>query len=416
MSDLMKYQDAVKAIKTAILKSQLEAVQSVNETQLLLYLGIGKYVSENTRSGAWGTNAIEVISEQLQKEMPGLRGFSATNIKLMRKFYEAYLNQFFRIEIRQSRLTILDSVQNLANNPCLLVDDNERNLETTAEENMPAFQNHPSRWLNLDNVQFESSQEGLVDDSFQRAFFGIGFSLHAIIFSRCKDDEERWFYIQKTFLEKWSQRKLISYISQDLYHHQGKMPNNFMEALPQASQALKAIEVFKDEYLLDILNTEELGIRDIEDVDERVLEKGIVHNIRKNIMAFGKGFAFIGEQFHVEAFGKDHYIDLLFFHRDLNCLVAIELKKGEFKPAYLGQLQSYLSLLDQTEKKPHEGNTIGIVLCSHMDKPYVEFIIRDYRSPMGVATYITTQEVPEQLKDKLPDIESLKAILRGEEL
>ena len=109
----------------------------------------------------------------------------------------------------------------------------------------------------------------------------------------------------------------------------------------KSQQALRAITTFKDEYLLDFINTEELGVRDAQDIDERMLEQGIVQNIKQLIMAFGKGFTFVGNQYHLDAFGVDQYIDLLFFNRDLNCLVAVELKNGPFKTAYLGQLTGY---------------------------------------------------------------------------
>ena len=117
------------------------------------------------------------------------------------------------------------------------------------------------------------------------------------------------------------------------------MPNNFVSTLSAAEQAFRAINTFKDEYLLDYINVEELNIRDIQDVDERVAENAMIHDVKNFILAFGKDFTFVRNQYHLDAFGEDQYIDLLFFNRELNCLVAVELKKGKFKPAYLGQLQ-----------------------------------------------------------------------------
>ena len=142
------------------------------------------------------------------------------------------------------------------------------------------------------------------------------------------------------------------------YHHQGSLPNNFMQTIPAAEQAFRAINTFKDEYLLDYINVEELGVRDKQDVDERVVENAIIHNVKNFILTFGKDFAFIAYQYHLDAFGEDQYIDLLFFNRGLNCLVAVELKTGKFKTSYLGQLQGYLSVLDGFERKPHENPSI----------------------------------------------------------
>lgn len=193
------------------------------------------------------------------------------------------------------------------------------------------------------------------------------------------------------------------------------MPNNFVQTLPSSQQALRAISTFKDEYLLDYINVEELNVRDREDIDERVVENAIVHNIKNFILTFGRDFTFVRNQFHLDAFGEDQYIDLLFFSRALNCLVAVELKNGKFKPAYLGQLSGYLSILDEFERKPHENPSIGIILCKDMNKAFVDFVIRDYTKPMGVAIYKTSKDMPEELMKALPDIEDLKKLLDTEE-
>lgn len=187
--------------------------------------------------------------------------------------------------------------------------------------------------------------------------------------------------------------------------------NNFSTSILDAKEARKAVMMFKDEYMLDFLNVEEIGERDAEDVDERVVEQRIVQNIKKFIMTFGHDFAFIGNQYHLEVYGVDHFTDLLFFNRELNAMVCVELKTGAFKTGYLGQLMTYLRILDDHVKKPHENPTIGIVLCKEANKEYVEYIIQDYNKPMGVATYTTSNEMPEHLRKALPDIEALKNLL-----
>ena len=206
-------------------------------------------------------------------------------------------------------------------------------------------------------------------------------------------------------------KELERSIAADDFHHQGALPNNFLAATPAAAQALRAVNTFKDEYLLDFINVEELGVRDLADVDERVVENAIVHNVKNFIMTFGKGFTFVQNQYHLDAFGEDQYIDLLFFNRDLNCLVAVELKTGKFKTSYLGQLQGYLSVLDGFERKPHENPSIGLILCKDMNKSFVDYVIQDYTKPMGVATYKTSKDMSDELRKALPDIEDLKRLL-----
>ena len=181
-------------------------------------------------------------------------------------------------------------------------------------------------------------------------FLSIGFTHHRIILGKTKDYNERLFYISECANNKWGTRELESFIKEDLFHHQGKLPNNFVQTMTPGLQALKAVSTFKDEYLLDFINVEEIDVRDAADVDEKVVENSIVNNVKNFILTFGKDFAFISSQYHLDAFGEDQYIDLLFFNRELNCLVAVELKRGKFKTSYLGQLQGYLSVLDGFEK------------------------------------------------------------------
>ena len=128
-------------------------------------------------------------------------------------------------------------------------------------------------------------------------------------------------------------------------------------------------------------------------------------------MTFGHDFTFVGNQYHLEIFGEEQYPDLLFFNRELNALVVVELKKGNFKTAYLGQLCAYLRIIDDKVKKPHENPTIGLILCKTMNKEFAEYVIQDYDKPMGVATYRSAEDMPEKLRKALPDVEKLKELL-----
>lgn len=342
------YREAVKTIKEAILRSQYRAATSVNKEQLSLYYGIGRYVSKNSRIGFWGKGAIEQISSLLQKELPGLRGFSTSNIKNMRVFYEEW---------------------------------------------EPVLNRQP-----------------LADEFNWSDFFSIGFSHHTEIISKAKTLEARLFYIHECAIRYWSKYTLRDYLKADLYSHRGTLTNNFAQTLPDTKQALKAVCSFKDEYLLDFINVEELDEQE-EDLDEKIVEKSIVANVKKFIMTFGQDFSFIGNQYRVEVAGEEMFIDLLFFNRELNSLVAVELKSGKFRSSYLGQLNTYLSALDAYVRKPHENPSIGIILCREMNQTFVEFAVRDYNKPMGVATYRTSKDMPERLRNALPDIEELRKLL-----
>ena len=169
-------------------------------------------------------------------------------------------------------------------------------------------------------------------------FLRVPFSHHTEIYSRVKDEEARFYYIHRTAEEHLSVDQLVRLIKEGAFNHHNAIPSNFLRTMSNASLARKAVMMFKDEYLLDFINVEQIGERDSIDVDERVVEKQIIENIKRFIMTFGNDFAFIGNQYHLEIHGVEHFPDLLFFNRELNAMVVVELKTGEFKTSYLGQL------------------------------------------------------------------------------
>ena len=381
--NLIPLSQAVETIKTAILQGQHEALKGANRVQLAVYYGIGKYLSKNTRNFAYGTGALKAISQQLRKEMPGLRGFSETNLKNMRLFYEQW--------------TILDANSSVATD------------ESTIEQSSVATDE-----LQIVNNQIDIYQTIAVPNIAEfpvDSFFVVPFSHHVEIYKRVSKLPARYYYIHRTAEEHLSVEALERLIKQQAYEHQEKVPNNFTQTLSNSSLARKAVMMFKDSYMLEFINTEEIGERDIQDIDERVVEQQIVQNIKQFIMTFGKDFSFIGNQYHLEVYGVEFFPDLLFFNRELNALVVVELKLGEFKTSYLAQLTTYLRILDDHVRKPHENPSIGIVLCKSANKDFVEYVIQDYNKPMGVATYKTGADMPDRLRNALPDIEQLKQLI-----
>ena len=369
-----KLANAVQVIKDAILQSQQRALGAVNQEQLALYYGVGRYISANTRTKNWGKGVIEGISEQLRKELPGLRGFSAPSLRKMRTFYEEwrFLSDDSFVETNK------------------LPDDESNSFVETNK---------------LPSVQFKMASDFPI-----AAFMNIGFSHHYAILSKVKDVEQRKFYIQFVADTKVKVEDLEKLIEDDLYSHQGDLPNNFKKTIPDQLQAYRTITMFKDEYLLDYINTEELFVRD-KDRDERVIEQSIINNVKNFIMTFGRDFAFVGNQYHLEKFGVEQFPDLLFFNRELSALVCVELKDGPFKTAYLGQLAGYLRILDDEIRKPNENPSIGIILCKSANKSFVEYVIQDYDKPMGVATYKTSADMDDRLKKLLPPVEELEKLL-----
>lgn len=383
----VEIKNAVQSIKAAILKSQARSAQMINHEQLSLYYGIGRFVSEHSRNGFWGTGAIDSISKQLRAELPGLKGFSAENIKLMRRFFEAWKDLERNSADTTTEIAEISGLQPPTNS-----------VDTTTELQLIESEAKSIRQLQLTH-----------DETFPvTAFLNISFSHHVAILRYAEQYEERKYYIQLAYQQRLKVDDLEEIIKAKTYDHRQALPNNFFKAIPDKALAIRTLQMFKDSYLLDYINVEDIDVSDPIDVDEKVIESKIVMNIKNFIMTFGKSFTYKGHQVHYDKLGHDHWIDLLFFNRELQSLVVVELKKGQFKPSYLGQLAAYLRVLDDEEKLPGENPSVGIILCKKADKAYVEYVLQDYLKPMGVATY---QQMQNRLRELLPPEEDMKRLI-----
>ena len=383
---------AVKQIKTAILKSRYEAAALANKELLKLYFGIGQYVSFHSRNKNWGKGAIDSISSLLQQELHGLRGFSATNIRNMRIFYEEWeCMQPFLIDKKE---------------PLFQFSEEELDRQLLSAELKNQNRQLATGDLN-DSFLIQQLPTAELENEWIELFLKVPFTQHRLIIRGAEVMEERVFYIQKVATEFWSFETLKHHLKSDLYQRQGKLAHNFQSTLSENAFRQKALMAFKDEMLLDFINIEDAD----EEPNERVLENAIVQNIKKFIMALGTEFSFIGNQHRLLIEDEENFIDLLFFNRKIQSLVAIELKKGKFKAEYVGKMNLYLSALDEMVKQPHENPSIGIILCKEKNNKIVEFAFRDTSKPMGVVTYKTYNDLPEAYKNILPDTETLKSLL-----
>jgi predicted nuclease of restriction endonuclease-like (RecB) superfamily len=233
----------------------------------------------------------------------------------------------------------------------------------------------------------------------------IAWAHNLVIMSKCKDHLEREFYIRMTRKFGWSKNILIHQIDNQSYEKSLLGQTNFDQALPLelSTQAKLAV---KDEYTFNFLG---LG----EEHSERELERSLIVRIEDFLRAMGGMFAFMGSQYRLEVDGKEFFLDLLLFHRRLRCLVAIELKVGEFLPEFVGKMQFYLTALDRQVRQDDENPSIGIILCKEKSRTIVEYALHDARKPIGVATYEITKTLPKELKGQLPQPEEIAALLEG---
>lgn len=218
---------------------------------------------------------------------------------------------------------------------------------------------------------------------------------HAItLVEAVKDPEQRLWYARRAREHGWSRNVLVHQIGTDLHGRQGKALTNFARPLP-APQSDLAQELIKDPYIFDFLG---LG----PDISERELERGLLEHLRALILELGKGFAFVGSQYHLEVGGQDYYLDLLFYHLQLRCFVVVELKIEEFKPEFAGKMNFYLSAVDDMLRHAEDAPTIGIILCKGKNEVIVEYALRDSTKPMGVAEYTLSHALPAPLQAALP--------------
>ncbi len=367
----------VKKLKQQILKSRYAVAKLANAEMLHLYFLVGKMVDDAFEKNKWGAKVNNEIAALLQQELPGLRGFSASNIRKMRIFYQEWKNSDIICP------TLSDKLENAGDLKLPTVSDKLENIENP-----------------MGSTVSTNLAQGYID-----LFFSVSFSHHYEIILKTKTEKDRWYYISRTAQNFWSVRHLRNELK-NKSHQQKSLPNNFEQSMT-ASMSSKAILAFKDQYLLDFVNIED----DDQEIDERVLEKEIVHNIRKFLMALGPEFSFMGNQFRLIVDEDEYFVDLLFFHRGLQALVAFDLKKGKFKPEYVGKMNFYLSALDDMLKQEHENPSIGIILCKEKNNKKVEYSFRDFSKPMGVAAYKTSDTLPVQLKNALPDAETLKKLM-----
>ena len=310
-------------IKQKVRQAQYDALKVVNTQLINLYWEIGKSISEK-QSENWGKSVVPMLSKELQKEFPGIGGFSEGNLWLMAQFFNEYHIVEFLVPLVRE----------------------------------------------------------------------ISWSKHTSILKKCKNNQERQFYILSTKKFGWSKNVLIHQIENKTFekyiHNQTNFENTLSENIKK--QAYLAV---KDEYTFDFLNL-------ADEHSESELEQALIQNIRSFLIELGHQFTFVGNQYKVCVNDHEYFIDLLLYHRQLRCLVAIELKIGEFIPEYKGKMEFYLSILNEQIKLEHENEAIGIIICKNKDRTIVEYSLKTSKSPIGVATYKTSNLLPKEYQNLLP--------------
>ena len=354
------YAEWIAELKHRYRSAQVKASVRVNAEKLLFNWELGRDLVQKKAEERWGAGVVEQVSLDLQREFPNADGFSAKNLWFMKKWYLFYSS----LEAHEK---LLQAIRELPN-PKLL---------------------QPVR-----EIPSSKQQQPVVE--FPSPFACVPWGHHIAIISKCKSVDEALFYIGKTIEQGMSRAALVNCIKANLYEHQGKILNNFAEHMP-ALQSKLVQEVLKENY--------DFGFATVnhEIYDEQELEEALSKSVTDLLLELGTGFAFIGKLKELIAGDKTRKIDLLFYHIRLRCYIVCELKAKAFEPEFAGKLNFYVNAVDDLLKAEDDNPTIGLLICSDMNKADVQWSFRGISTPMGVATYNNVR-----IKDMLPTQEQLK--------
>jgi len=354
-SALDEYQAWLTAIKQRVTSTRLRVASAANSELIALYYELGAQIVDKETQAQWGGGFIDAFSKDLQQTFPDIGGFSSKNLRYCRAFFRFYCDP----AIWQQ------AVAKLLNTP-----------------DMP--------WIG-------------VDGGLANVLARIPWGHNILIFTKCPSVTEANYYLGQTLEHGWSRDVLALQLKSELFARAGKAVSNFSRTLPPPQSDL-AQQTLKDPYTFDFMAM-------TEPYNERDVERQLTEHITQFLLELGKGFAFIGRQYHLEIAGNDYYIDLLFYHVTLKCYVVVELKNRKFIPEYAGKLNFYLSEVDSLLKRDDDQPTIGLLLCRDKNNIEVEFALRDMNKPMGVSEYTLVESLPDNLKGALPTVAEIESDL-----
>ena len=364
------YADWIADIKSRYRSAQVKAAIKVNAEKLLFNWQLGRDLVQKKAEERWGTGVVEQVSLDLKREFPDADGFSTSNLWYMKKWCLFYTD-----------------------------DDSEGKLQRAVGE-LQKVENQYITKLHQVGAELSNDKLHQVGGEFPLPFALVPWRHHVEIITKTKTIEEALFYIGKTIEQGLSRDALINCIKANLYEHQGKIVNNFTDHLP-ALQSNLVQEVLKENYDFGFATVEH------EIYNEAELEEALTKNVTDLLLELGTGFAFLGRQKELVVGGRSRKIDLLFYHIRLRCYIVCELKAKPFEPEFVGKLKYYVNAVDELLKTDDDNPTIGLLVCSDMDKIDVQWSFKGISTPMGVATYNNIR-----IKDALPSQEQLAERVR----
>jgi predicted nuclease of restriction endonuclease-like (RecB) superfamily len=398
------YKNWIFELKQKIQQSQIKAAIKVNSALLELYWEMGKEIAERNIENTYGSGFFKQLSKDLMIEFPNMKGFSESNLKFIKRFYLFY-NQ--ELTIRQQLANEFKKIQDHSNfhqvGGELKIDEN-----STFQQVAGKFRNNESQNNKQVAGEFKINENSIRHQAvadFPQKLFLIPWFHHVEIFTKCKNIEEAFFYVNKTIENGWSRSVLLNMISGNLYQSQGKAITNFSKTLPDYQSDLIK-ETLKDPYNFDFLQI-------TANFKEKELENALIDNIQNFLIELGSGFAFVGKQVELKVGSQSFFIDLLFYHIKLKRYVVIELKSGNFEPEHAGKLNFYVTAVDKQFRDENDNATVGLIICKTKDDIIAEYSLTDLHKPLGISSYELRKILPENFKSSLPSIEEIENELKN---
>ena len=385
MSELIKidseYRSWISEISRRFRQTQIKASIAVNSGMLAFYWSLGRDIVTMKAENRWGSKFMEALSLDLQTELPTAKGFSVTNLRYMRNFYTLYAPLIKKLVDLQIPPQLGGEFQESP----LIPPQVGGEIQKTAE-NVPQL-------------------EGQLQIP---AILCIPWGHHKLIIDKfAKGDkiEEALFYVQQTLENNWSRAVLMNFLDTNLYERQGKAITNFKATLPPEKSDL-AQELTRDPYCFDFLTLAK-GYR------EKELKDALMENVTKFLMELGKGFAFLGREYRLQVGETEQFMDMLFYNIPLRCYVVVEVKVSDFEPADIGQLLTYVSVVDGIMRKKEDGQTIGLLICKTKDNVLAKYATAGVSLPIGISEYELSNLLPDDFKATLPSISEIENGLKA---
>ena len=407
-TDKQDFSPIVRAIGSDLEQTQVRVITSANADMLFHYWKVGHFILYLQKKEGWGSKVIDNLSKAIHSQYPDKKGYSARNLIYMCQFAKAY-----PMEI----LIEMGKVEELLNSPSV---DNV--LQLTNELNQ--FTQQPVARIQNPDIQEDiitqqsvaqlcevsetlsaiyHSDISKIEEIFkQSAIVRTNWASHVILLNSKLPLGVCYWYITQAVANGWSRNVLKNQLDSNLFARQieAKKVNNFAVRLPNPQSDL-ANYLMKDPYIFDMMGQTEA-------MNERDIERQLVQHITKYLLEMGSGFAFVAQQKHFEVGDSDFYADLILYNIQLHAYVVIELKASSFKPEYMGQLNFYINVVDDTLRGEHDNKTIGLLLCNGGDKVVAQYALSGYDQPIGVSDYQLSKAIPENLKSTLPSIEEVE--------